>query len=142
MEPQVDKFKLNERSIRNFPMQSNGAEMLRLACSIATEKGISICAPVHDAILIESPVDEIHNAIRTTKAAMAEASRIILDGFELRSDAKIFIDRFTDARGQVLWGHCIGTFKKPERCTFLRHTFVCRTYMTLYEEQPTGLVYS
>jgi DNA polymerase I len=84
-------------------MQSNGAEMLRLACSIATEKGISICAPIHDAILIESPLDEIHNAIRTTQAAMAEASRIILDGFELRSDAKIFTDRFSDARGQVLW---------------------------------------
>jgi DNA polymerase I len=97
------RFKVNERSIRNFPMQSNGAEMLRLACSIATENGISICAPVHDAILIESPLDEIDNAIRTTQAAMAEASRIILDGFELRSDAKIFADRFTDARGQVLW---------------------------------------
>jgi DNA polymerase family A len=99
----LTKFKLNERSIRNFPMQSNGAEMLRLACSIATEKGISICAPVHDAILIESPLDEIHRAIRTTQAAMAEASRIVLDGFELRSDAKIFTDRFTDARGQILW---------------------------------------
>jgi len=99
----LTKFKLNERSLRNFPMQSNGAEMLRLACSIATEKGIAICAPVHDAILIESPVDEIHNAIRTTQEAMAEASRIILDGFELRSDAKIFTERFADARGQVLW---------------------------------------
>src|SRR5437870_11694278 len=84
-------------------MQANGAEMLRLACSVTTEKGISVCAPVHDAILIESPVDEINNAIHTTKEAMAQASQIVLDGFELRSDAKIFTDRFTDARGQSLW---------------------------------------
>ena len=29
----------NERSLRNFPMQANGAEMLRLACCLATERG-------------------------------------------------------------------------------------------------------
>src|SRR5262249_10870163 len=37
----------NPRSLRNFPMQANGAEMLRLACSEATEQGIGVCAPVH-----------------------------------------------------------------------------------------------
>ena len=42
----------NPRSLRNFPMQANGAEMLRLACCLATERGIAVCAPVHDAILI------------------------------------------------------------------------------------------
>ncbi|MFZ0714258.1 DNA polymerase, partial [Mycobacterium sp.] len=34
--------------LRNYPMQSNGAEMLRLACSLATERGVQICCPVHD----------------------------------------------------------------------------------------------
>ena len=29
----------NPRSLRNFPMQANGAEMLRLACCLATERG-------------------------------------------------------------------------------------------------------
>ena len=29
---------------RNFPMQGNGAEMLRLACCLATERGIEVCA--------------------------------------------------------------------------------------------------
>jgi hypothetical protein len=28
----------NGRSLRNFPMQANGAEMLRLACCLGTEK--------------------------------------------------------------------------------------------------------
>jgi DNA polymerase-1 len=36
----------NVRSLRNFPMQANGAEMLRLACCLATERGIEVCAPV------------------------------------------------------------------------------------------------
>ena len=38
----------NPRSLRNYPMQGNGAEMLRLACCIGTERGIEVCAPVHD----------------------------------------------------------------------------------------------
>jgi DNA polymerase I len=37
----------NDRSLRNFPMQANGAEMLRLACCLATERSIEVCAPVH-----------------------------------------------------------------------------------------------
>ena len=43
-------------SLLNQPMQSNGAEMLRLACIFATEAGIRVCAPVHDALLIEAPI--------------------------------------------------------------------------------------
>ena len=42
----------NPRMLRNFPMQATGAEMLRLACCLGTERGIEICAPVHDAVLI------------------------------------------------------------------------------------------
>ena len=35
---------------------------------------------------------------------MAEASRhIFKDRLELRTDAKIFIDRYTDERGQAMW---------------------------------------
>lgn len=35
----------NPRSLRNFPMQAHGAEMLRLACCFGAERGIEICAP-------------------------------------------------------------------------------------------------
>ena len=38
------QFTANPRSLRNFPAQANGAEMLRLACCLATERGIRICA--------------------------------------------------------------------------------------------------
>jgi len=39
-------------TISNFPMQSHGAEMLRWACTFATEQGIEVHAPVQDALLV------------------------------------------------------------------------------------------
>ena len=75
-------------SLRNFPVQANGAEILRLVCCLATERGIPVCAPVHDALLVEGPEDEIETVVFQTQCAMWEASEIVLGGFPLRSDAK------------------------------------------------------
>jgi hypothetical protein len=77
------------RSLRNFPMQANGAEMLRLACSLLTERGIAVCAPVHDALLIEAPLAELDAVVAQAQALMAQASATVLAGFELRTEAKI-----------------------------------------------------
>ena len=95
----------NARSLRNFPMQANGAEMLRLACCFATERGIKICAPVHDALLIEAPLDELDEIVEATQGVMADASAVVLGGFRLRSDAKIIRhpDRYHDERGRAMW---------------------------------------
>lgn len=95
----------NPRSLANFPMQANGAEMLRLACCLATERGIRVCAPVHDALLVEGADSEIDDVVAATQAAMTEASRVVLGGFELRSDAKIvrYPDRYVDPRGERMW---------------------------------------
>ena len=87
----------------NFPIQANGAEMLRVACILATEAGIKVCAPVHDAILIEAPVTEIEKVVEQTQKIMEEASVIVLGGFKLRSDAEIFTDRYCDQRGEKMW---------------------------------------
>jgi DNA polymerase I len=97
--------KPNPRSLRNFPAQANGAEMLRLACCLATERGIEVCAPVHDAVLICAPLDRLEAEIAGMRAAMAEASRVVLGGFELRTDAQRFVypDRFADPRGDRMW---------------------------------------
>jgi DNA polymerase I len=95
----------NPRSLRNFPMQGNGAEMMRLACCLATERGIWLCCPVHDALLVEAPAGEIDAAVEATQRAMRQASELVLDGFTLRTDAKIVRhpDRYSDPRGQVMW---------------------------------------
>jgi DNA polymerase-1 len=95
----------NPRMLRNFPMQANGAEMLRLACCLATERGIRICAPVHDAILIEAPLEELDRAIDDMRRAMDEASQLVLGGFRLRTDVKVirYPDRFQGPRGEHMW---------------------------------------
>jgi hypothetical protein len=95
----------NPRSLRNFAMQSNGAEMLRLACCRVTEAGISLCAPNHDALLIEAPLPDLDEAIVTTQRLMAEASEIVLDGFELRTSVRVVRapERWTDPRGASVW---------------------------------------
>ena len=95
----------NPRSLRNFPMQANGAEMLRLACCLATERGIEVCAPVHDAVLISAPLDRLEADVARMRAAMAEASRTVLKGFELGTDAAIVRhpDRYADRRGTKMW---------------------------------------
>jgi DNA polymerase family A len=92
-------------TLRNFPVQANGAEMLRLACCLATEAGVKVCAPVHDAVLIEAGAGEIGDAVAVTRAAMAEASRVVLGGLEVDTDVEIIAwpDRYADDRGRVMW---------------------------------------
>ena len=80
--------------------------MLRLACCLATEAGIQVCAPVHDAVLIEAPVGQIDEDVARLQKLMASASSTVLGGaLELGSDAKIvhWPDRYSDGRGRVMW---------------------------------------
>jgi hypothetical protein len=104
----------NPRSLRNFVAQANEAEMMRIATSLATERGVEVGAPVHDAFLICAPIDRIDDVITQMRAAMAEASRIVLDGFELRTDVHVvrFPDRYMDPRGQVMWDRVMGLIAK------------------------------
>jgi DNA polymerase-1 len=96
---------LNPRSLRNFPMQATAAEMLRIACIRMRLAGINLCAPVHDAVLIEAPEDQIEGAIEVAQECMVQASKDLLDGFALTSDADIFIypRRFLDEGSQSFW---------------------------------------
>ncbi len=95
----------NDRSLRNFPVQANGAEMLRLAACLIVEDGIKLCAPVHDAIVIEAPNEEIDKVVTRTKELMSIASKIILGDLELKSDAEIIRspDRYEPEKGEKMW---------------------------------------
>lgn len=95
----------NPRFLRNFLMQGNGAEMLRLACCLLTEAGVRVCAPVHDAVLIEAPIEHFPEIIRQTQQIMSDTSATVLDGFRLRSDVETFPhpERYMDERGRRMW---------------------------------------
>lgn len=106
----------NPRSLRNFPCQANGAEMLRLASSLATERGVSVVAPVHDALMVEGPADSIEEVVAETQRAMAEASEAVLGGFRLRTEAEIvrWPDRYMDKRGRAFWDRVMSLLKVPQ----------------------------
>jgi DNA polymerase I len=106
----------NWRSLRNFPCQANGAEMMRLAVCLATERNVRVVAPVHDALLIEAPVAEIAQAVSMTKQAMVKASRAVLDGFTLRTDANVIRhpERYRDKRGAAFWGLLLDGLAKAQ----------------------------
>jgi DNA polymerase I len=105
------------RSLRNFPMQANGAEMLRIACCLATERGIEVCAPVHDAVLICAPVDRLDGEIARMRQCMAEASAAVSGELELATDVKVvrYPDRYMDKRGTIMWNRVVDLVTAPER---------------------------
>jgi hypothetical protein len=90
----------------NWPMQAHGAEMMRIACCLAVDRGIKLCAPIHDALLIEAPIDQIDAHVATLKQCMADASELVLgQGRVCRVDAEIIRhpDRFMDENGVAMW---------------------------------------
>ena len=94
----------NTRAIRNFAFQANAAEMTRLAARLAWEHGLTVLLTVHDQILIETAWEDRLAASALLESCMVEASRIILDGFELRVDTKIitYPNHYSDPRGDEM----------------------------------------
>ncbi len=108
---------INARSLANFPMQPNGAEMLRIACILMTEAGIRVCAPMHDAVLIEAPLEELDDRVQQAQELIREASRQILGDFELTTDADIYRypDRYRDEeRGGAFWDKVMSLLPDPD----------------------------
>ena len=118
----------NPRSIQNFPMQANGAEILRLACFLAMKRGIKICAPIHDAILIEAPITDIDRTIYKAKQVMAEASEAVLGGFRLNTDVEVIFypDRYRDKRGEHMWNCIQDILKERHPGQYINKEVACR----------------
>ncbi len=96
----------NPRSLLNWPMQANGAEMMRLACCLLTEQGIEVCCPVHDALLVEGPISERDTIIAATRTAMEQASEAVLgSGYTIATDVSVvnYPDRYEDEGGVEMW---------------------------------------
>jgi DNA polymerase I len=111
---------VNPRTLTNYPMQSNGAEMLRLACCLAVNRGIPIVAPIHDAIMVEGPAVDIQDIATEMSKCMVEASRAVLGGPALRVDASKplhFPHRYVDGRDGTteLWDTTVRQLTKLKR---------------------------
>jgi DNA polymerase-1 len=95
----------NQRTLYNFPMQSGGAEMLRLAAWQLCEAGIVPCMLVHDGILIEARNrEEIAHAMEI----MHTAGKDVCDGLKVGVDVDQMLEhgaRYRDKRpiAQQMW---------------------------------------
>lgn len=94
-----------QRTILNFPMQGNGAEILRMACIELINAKINVCAPLHDAVLIEAPAYKLERTAKLASEIMEEVSSNVLGGFPIRTETKIIKhpNRFHDDQGRLTW---------------------------------------
>ena len=95
----------NLRSIRNFPIQANAAEIMRLAICYCIESGLKICCSVHDAALLLSPLETFDSDIEKMRGFMERASEVVLGGFKLKTEFIVarYPDRYVDPRGAPFW---------------------------------------
>jgi DNA polymerase I-like protein with 3'-5' exonuclease and polymerase domains len=80
---------VNPRTLQNFPAQANGAEMMRLAAIAATEAGLEVCCPVHDAFLLCAPIGRLDEDVATIREIMHRASMVVTGGLAIRTDVKL-----------------------------------------------------
>jgi len=92
------------RSLMNFPAQAAGGDVLRLAAVVATECGITVAAPVHDAFWILVPLEELDATIARMTEIMTEAGRLVTGGLPIK----------VKVEAVVRWPQCLGDVRKPE----------------------------
>jgi DNA polymerase I len=127
----------NIRSLQNWKIQSTGAEMMRTTAIAATESGLSIGAPVHDAFLLVSRAENFEQDVIDLRAIMARTGEAVL-GLPVPADAKFIWaagelpphkikggengttkweieGRYMDKRGAKMWGKVLGMLAEAER---------------------------
>jgi DNA polymerase-1 len=82
-------------TLRDWPIQANAGEILRLSVIDVTAAGVDILATLHDALMIEAPCAQIDEAVQRTQQAMEQASAAVLFNpsrtrhYPLRVDASV-----------------------------------------------------
>ena len=90
---------------------------MRIAAIAATEAGIQVCAPVHDAFLIAAPLDRLEADITAMRDMMTKAGRAVTGGLDIRTDAEIvrWPDRYKDERGRAMWEKVMSLLEGPSK---------------------------
>jgi DNA polymerase I len=103
----------NQRTLYNFPMQSGGAEMLRLATMRLCDAGIVPVMLIHDGILFEETEPE---KIEHAKEIMIAAGRDCCNGLTIGADVDQLLKggaRYQDKRpvAQRMWNRIMGKLR-------------------------------
>jgi DNA polymerase I len=78
----------NIRSMQNWKIQATGAELMRQAAIAATDAGLSIGAPIHDAFLLVSKSDTVEQDVADLQAIMSKAGEAVI-GIPVPASAKL-----------------------------------------------------
>ena len=110
---------INPRTVRNFPIQSSGSEILHVACVLAERRGVHVVAPVHDAIMAEAPAEQAEDVSIALDRVMRDAAAVVLRGYELPTDVKMVTagQRYFDERGEAMWNTVNKLISKREEQT-------------------------
>ena len=104
-----------------------------------------MCAPVHDAVLIEADADAIDDDVEAAQASMREASEVVLSGFGLRTDAVAVRHpgRYMDDRGREMWKKVTGILQgnRGRSCCANAHPVVAPAQQDLLRERTPALSY-
>jgi hypothetical protein len=108
--------RFNPRAAVNFPVQGGAADVTRLACNLVSERGITVLANIHDALLIEGDVDVIDDLADETGSLMVQAGRELLQGFTLKVDRRVvrYPDRLVGDDDRERWAWLLGHLDELE----------------------------
>ena len=101
----------NKRTLFNFPMQSGGAEMLRLAANRLCDADLVPSMLVHDGILLElSSREQVEHAIEIMRSAGTEVCGGLEIGVDIDFDQSKHGRRFRDKRdvAKAMWAVVMG----------------------------------
>jgi DNA polymerase-1 len=89
----------NLRSLRNHPIQTVGSHILQFAGIGLTESGITLCCPVHDAVLTECRIGEVEERVVEVQQIMRRAAEVA-SGVAIPVDSEVVRhpNRYMDKR--------------------------------------------
>jgi len=109
---------VESNTIKNWVIQSSGAACLQTALSMVEEAGIETVATIHDAIMIEAPLELIDEHTERARELMEEACRLTIgfEGAPCRTDVKTvrFPDRYGDEDGVEMFERIVGELPPME----------------------------
>jgi DNA polymerase I-like protein with 3'-5' exonuclease and polymerase domains len=108
---------INPRTVRNFPVQSTGSEILHVLCILAERRGIELVASIHDAVMAEGPLSETEELSRALDQVMGDAAAVVLRGYRLPTEYQIVKpgEHYQDERGAAMWATVTRLLAKLEK---------------------------
>jgi DNA polymerase I len=101
--PQAVVGGASNRALMNYPAQAGGADAMRIAAIAATEAGIHVACPIHDAFWIMAPLSELDDAIERMQRIMIAAGTAVTGGLPIG----------VTVEHVVRWPHSLGDVRNP-----------------------------